>query len=276
MFDDGYRDFMALVASQIGTAIAGAQMYEQAQARAEELARLDHAKTAFFSNVSHEFRTPLTLMLGPTQEAIAAPERALSGGDLDIVYRNQLRLLKLVNTLLDFSRIEAGRVQARFTPTDLAALTTDLASAFRSATERAGLNLIVDCPPLPAPVHVDPEMWEKIVLNLVSNAFKFTFAGSISVTLAARDGDVELCVRDTGIGIAPQDLGRIFERFHRIERSAARTHEGSGIGLALVQELVTLHGGTIEATSTPGAGTEFRVHVPLGAAHLPAGSVKIA
>jgi len=273
IFDDGYRDFMALVASQIGTAIAGAQMYEQAQARAEELARLDHAKTAFFSNVSHEFRTPLTLMLGPTQEAIAAPERALSGGDLDIVYRNQLRLLKLVNTLLDFSRIEAGRVQARFTPTDLAALTTDLASAFRSATERAGLNLIVDCPPLPAPVYVDPEMWEKIVLNLISNAFKFTFAGSISVTLAARDGDVELCVRDTGIGIAPQDLGRIFERFHRIERSAARTHEGSGIGLALVQELVTLHGGTIEATSTPGAGTEFRVHVPLGAAHLPAGSV---
>ncbi len=270
MFDDGYRDFMSLVASQIGAAVAGAQMYEQAAARAEELARLDRAKTAFFSNVSHEFRTPLTLMLGPTQEAIASPEHALAGDDLDIVYRNQLRLLKLVNTLLDFSRLEAGRVQAHFTPIDLAALTTDLASAFRSATDRAGLQLIVDCPPLPAPVTVDPEMWEKIVLNLLSNAFKFTFEGSIHVTLAARDGHAELLVRDTGIGIAAEDLGRIFERFHRVERSAARTHEGSGIGLALVQELVTLHGGTITAASQPGRGAEFLVRIPLRSAPLPA------
>jgi len=268
-FDDAYRDFTALVASQIGAAIAGAQMLEQAEARAEELARIDRAKTAFFSNVSHEFRTPLTLMLGPTQEAVASPEHALSRDDLDIVYRNQLRLLKLVNTLLEFSRIEAGRVQARFTPTDLATLTADLASAFRSATDRAGLQLIVDCPPLPTPVYVDPEMWEKIVLNLISNAFKFTFKGSITVRLATSDDHVELRVRDTGIGVAPENLGRIFERFHRVERSAARTHEGSGIGLALVQELVALHGGTIAAASEPGRGTEFRVRIPLGSAHFP-------
>jgi len=273
LFDDAYRDFMALVASQIGTAIASAQMYEQAEARAEELARLDRAKTAFFSNVSHEFRTPLTLMLGPTQEAIASPEQALAGHDLETVYRNQLRLLKLVNTLLEFSRIEAGRVQARFAAVDVAALTADLASAFRSATERAGLRLVVDCPPLPAPAYVDPEMWEKIVLNLISNAFKFTFEGSIAVTVTASEDHVELRVRDTGIGIAPEDLGRIFERFHRVERSAARTHEGSGIGLALVQELVSLHGGTIRATSDVGRGTEFRVRIPLGSAHLPPDSV---
>ena len=267
LFDDAYRDFMALVASQIGTAIAGAQMYEQAEARADQLARLDRAKTTFFSNVSHEFRTPLTLMLGPTEEAIASPEHALTGQDLDTVHRNQLRLLKLVNTLLEFSRIEAGRAQARFMPTDLAALTVDLASAFRSAVERAGLQLVVNCPPLPRPIQVDPEMWEKIVLNLISNAFKFTFEGSISVTLAPSDGYAELSVRDTGVGIPTADLGRIFERFHRVERSAARTHEGSGIGLALVQELVTLHHGAITATSQQGRGTEFRVRIPMDVAH---------
>jgi signal transduction histidine kinase/DNA-binding response OmpR family regulator len=269
MLDAAYRNFLSLVASQIGTAIAGAQMLEQARARADELARLDRAKTAFFSNVSHEFRTPLTLMLGPTQEALASPERALSGEDLETVYRNQLRLLKLVNTLLEFSRIEAGRVDARFEPTDLGALTADLASAFRSATARAGLAFEVDCRPIGEAVHVDPEMWEKIVLNLISNAFKFTLEGSIRVELEAEGQHVELRVRDTGVGIAPGDLGRIFERFHQAPRAAARTHEGSGIGLALVQELVAIHGGTIQATSELGRGTEFVVRIPRGTAHLP-------
>ncbi len=276
MLDAAYRDFITLVASQIGTAMAGAQMLEQAQARADELARLDRAKTAFFSNVSHEFRTPLTLMLGPTEEAVASPEHALRGDDLDTVYRNQLRLLKLVNTLLEFSRLEAGRQQARFVPIDLAALTADLASAFRSATERAGLELKVDCRPISGGVHVDPEMWEKIVLNLVSNAFKFTFEGSITVQLEERDGSAELRVRDTGIGIAEQDLARIFERFQRIESAAARTLEGSGIGLALVRELVTMHGGTIHASSEPGRGSEFTVRIPLGSEHLPLDRLALA
>jgi signal transduction histidine kinase len=269
LLDDAYRDFLGLVAAQIGAAIAGAQMLEQAQARAEELARLDRAKTAFFSNVSHEFRTPLTLMLGPTQEALASPERALSGDDLATVYRNQLRLLKLVNTLLEFSRIEAGRVDARFQATDLSALTADLASAFRSATSKAGLQLEVECPVLGQPVYVDPEMWEKIVLNLISNALKFTFEGSIGVRLEIREQQAELRVRDTGIGIAADDLGRIFQRFHRVEQAAGRTHEGSGIGLALVQELVGVHGGTIRATSQLGQGSEFIVRIPLGQGHLP-------
>jgi signal transduction histidine kinase len=267
MLDDAYRDFLSLVASQIGTAVAGAQAFEEAQARAEALAQLDRAKTAFFNNVSHEFRTPLTLMLGPTEEALAAPDRTLRGADLETVHRNELRLLKLVNTLLDFSRIEAGRVNATFEPTDLAALTTDLASAFRSAIERAGLQLIVDCPPLPVPVHVDREMWEKIVLNLLSNALKFTFEGAITVRQSGDDAQVELRVRDTGIGIAPSDLARVFDRFHRIERAAARTHEGSGIGLALVRELVGIHGGTILASSAVGEGSEFCVRVPVGVAH---------
>ena len=266
--DDAYRDFLTLVASQIGAAIAAAQALEEAEGRAEALAELDRAKTAFFSNVSHEFRTPLTLMIGPTEDALGSPEKALRGEELETVHRNELRLLKLVNTLLDFSRIEAGRVTATFEATDLAALTADLASAFRSATERAGLQLVVDCPPLPSAVYVDREMWEKIVLNLLSNAFKFTFQGSIGVAVAATDTHVELRVRDTGIGIAPHDLDHIFDRFHRIERTAARTHEGSGIGLALVRELVAIHGGTVDAASVLGEGTVFTVRLPVGTAHL--------
>ena len=218
--------------------------------------------------MSHEFRTPLTLMLGPTEEALASPEKTLRGDELETVHRNELRLLKLVNTLLDFSRIEAGRVTATFEATDLAALTADLASAFRSATERAGLQLMVDCPPLPTAVYVDREMWEKIVLNLLSNAFKFTFQGSIAVAVAATDTHVELRVRDTGIGIAPHDLAHVFDRFHRIERTAARTHEGSGIGLALVRELVAIHGGTVDVASVLGEGTVFTVRLPVGTAHL--------
>jgi signal transduction histidine kinase/DNA-binding response OmpR family regulator len=268
--DNAYRDFLTMIASQIGTAIVSARALEEAQARADALAEIDRAKTAFFNNVSHEFRTPLTLLLGPTQDALASPDRVLAGGDLETVHRNALRLLKLVNTLLDFSRIEAGRVQAAFEPTDLATLTADLASAFRSATERAGLSLIVDCPPLPEPVYVDREMWEKVVLNLISNAFKFTLEGSIVVALVWRGARVELSVRDTGVGIAAAELPHVFDRFHRVGRAKARTHEGSGIGLALVRELVTMHGGTIDVASTVGEGTTFTVSIPTGMAHLPA------
>ena len=268
MFDAAYRDFLMMVASQIGTAVASARALEEAEARAAALAELDRAKTAFFSNVSHEFRTPLTLLLGPTEEAVTS-NGSLLGEDLEAVYRNGQRLLKLVNTLLDFSRIEAGRVQASFEPTDLARVTADLVSAFRSATERAGLALAVDCPPLPEPVYVDRDMWEKVVLNLVSNAFKFTFEGTIRVALSWRGDRVELIVADTGVGIAAEDLPCVFDRFHRVERARARTHEGSGIGLSLVRELVAMHGGTVAVDSIVGQGTTFRVTVPAGAAHLP-------
>ena len=268
MIDDAYRDFLSTVASQIGTAIASARALEEAQARADALAELDRAKTAFFSNVSHEFRTPLTLLLGPTEEA-AKSGGLLAGEDLQAVYRNAQRLLKLVNTLLDFSRIEAGRVQAVFEPTDLAVLTADLASAFRSATERADLELLVECAPLPEPVYVDREMWEKVVLNLLSNAFKFTFEGQIRVTLSWRGSRAELTVADTGVGIPAEHLPHIFDRFHRVEQSRGRTHEGSGIGLALVRELVAMHGGTVEVQSAKDHGTVFTIALPAGRAHLP-------
>jgi PAS domain S-box-containing protein len=269
LLDDDYRGFLTLVTSQIGASIANAHAYEEERQRAEALEELDRAKTAFFSNVSHEFRTPLTLMLGPVEDALASAEGALAGDNLRTVHRNALRLLKLVNALLDFARIEAGRVNAVYRPTDLASLTADVASAFRSAVEKAGLAYRVDCEGPGEPVFVDHDMWEKIVLNLVSNALKFTFDGSIAVSLESRADHVELAVTDTGTGIPEDEVGRLFERFHRVEGSRARTHEGSGIGLALVQELVRLHGGTVRVESRVGAGSTFTVTIPSGRAHLP-------
>jgi signal transduction histidine kinase/CheY-like chemotaxis protein len=269
--DEQYLGFIHLVAAQIATAIATARAYEQERRRAEALAEIDRAKTMFFSNASHEFRTPLTLMLGPLEDALAAEDLpVVERLRLRLTHRNSLRLLKLVNSLLDFSRIEAGRMQASYVPVDLARLTDELASNFRSACERARLALVVDCSPLPEPVHVDRDMWEKIVLNLLSNAFKFTFAGEIVVRLRAIGQQAELSVRDTGVGIPVAELPRVFERFHRIEGQKSRTHEGSGIGLALVQELVNLHGGTIQVESEEGRGATFTVAIPFGQAHLPA------
>ncbi|OWQ90168.1 hypothetical protein CDN98_04555 [Roseateles terrae] len=268
--DEGYRSFLNLVAGQLSAALTDAQAYEEERRRAEALAELDRAKTAFFSNVSHEFRTPLTLMLGPLEELMV-------GGDLtevqrqrlSLILRNANRLQRLVNALLDFSRLEAGRAQAYFEPVDLAALTRDIASTFRSAMEKAGLRFEVDCPPMSEPVMVDRDMWEKIVLNLLSNAFKFTLAGGVTLRMGQDENHVWMTVADTGVGIADDELPRLFERFHRIAGVEGRTHEGSGIGLALVQELVQLHGGRIEASSAPQQGTTFRLTVPLGEAHVP-------
>ena len=262
--DEQYRAFLELVADQVGTALGNARAYEAERKRAEALAQLDRAKTVFFSNVSHEFRTPLTLILGPTEEALASPDGALTGEALEIVHRNELRLLKLVNTLLEFSRIEAGRLDASYVPTDLAEFTADVASTFRSAFMRAGLEFVVDCPALSQPVYVDREMWEKIVLNLLSNALKFTLDGSVHLSLLERAGAVELGVRDTGVGIPDSEIAHVFERFHRVQGTRARTHEGSGIGLALVNELVRMHGGTLTVASRLDEGTTFTVTIPRG------------
>jgi PAS domain S-box-containing protein len=268
-FDQLYRSFFDLVSNQVAAAIASARAYEEERKRAEALAEIDRAKTAFFSNVSHEFRTPLTLILGPIEDALRSPEPALRGEDLNIVHRNQLRLLKLVNSLLDFSRIEAGRVEAVYTPTGIASFTTELASSFRSAMHRAGLRYKVDCEPIPEPLLIDRDMWEKIVLNLISNAFKFTFQGTVSVTIRGSEDSVKLQVSDTGTGIPEHELPHVFERFHRVEGARGRTYEGTGIGLALVQELVRLHHGIVSVQSREGEGSTFTVTIPKGSRHLP-------
>jgi signal transduction histidine kinase/DNA-binding response OmpR family regulator len=260
--DEQYSEFAEKAGSQLAASIASAR-------RRDEIAAVDRAKTAFFSNVSHEFRTPLTLMLAPIEDL-----RSLNTADaetrdrVELLHRNALRLLKLVNDLLDFSRIEAGRAVAAYRPTDLAALTADLASTFRSTIERAGLALVVDCPPLGEPVFVDRDLWEKIVLNLLSNSFKFTFDGVITVRLTKEAEAAVLEIRDTGTGISEHEIPRLFERFHRIEGARSRSHEGSGIGLALVHELIRMHGGEIRVESRLGEGTTFFVQIPLGTRHL--------
>ena len=271
LFDDKYAGFLDLVAGSIGAAIANAEAYEQERRRADALAEIDRAKTAFFSNVSHEFRTPLTLMLAPLEDVLAKPEAGVIADNRELVevaHRNGVRLLKLVNTLLDFSRIEAGRVQATYEPVNLSAYTAELASNFRSVVERSGMRLVVACDPLPVPVYVDRDMWEKVILNLLSNAFKFTFDGEIRVSVRANGDNAEIVVGDTGTGIPDEELPRLFERFRRVEGARGRSHEGSGIGLALVQELVRLHGGDIHVESKVGEGSVFIVTLPFGTQHL--------
>ena len=272
--DDAYRGFYELLTAAVTAAAVTVRARKDERDRAEALAEIDRAKTAFFANVSHELRTPLTLILGPLEQSMALADQLPPDERERVVlaHRNGLRLLKLVNSLLDFSRIEAGRVQASFQPTDLAAYTAELASVFRSAIECAGLTLRFDVVPLHEAVNIDRDMWERIVLNLLSNAFKFTFKGEICVAVQpSADGQAaEVVVSDTGTGIASAELPRLFERFYRIEGSRGRSFEGSGLGLALVQELVKLHGGRIDVHSEPGTGSRFTISVPFGDAHLPA------
>lgn len=269
--DDEYRNFYNQLSNAFTTAISNVLAYEEELKRAEALAEIDRAKTAFFSNVSHEFRTPLTLILGPLEDSLADTTDPLSETQRIrqvVTHRNALRLLKLVNSLLDFSRIEAGRLQAHFKPVDLSQLTMDIASNFRSATDRAGLQLRIEASKLPEPIYIDQEMWEKIILNLISNAFKFTFDGEISVSVDWTGEGARVEVRDTGIGVPSKELPRLFERFHRVQGAKGRSFEGTGIGLALVQELVRMHGGTISVASIEGRGTKFSIFIPKGKAHL--------
>jgi PAS domain S-box-containing protein len=274
LFDEGYRGFLELTAGQIAATIANAQAYEEERRRAEALEEINRQKTAFFSNVSHEFRTPLTLMLGPLEDLLADPASVLgeeSRALVEVAHRNALRLLKLVNSLLDFSRLEAGRARADFEPVDLTALTAEFASNFSSVAEKARLKFEVAGDKLDAPVYVDRDMWEKVVLNLLSNAFKFTLDGGIYVALRASTDRkaAELTVSDTGAGIPADQLPKLFDRFYQVGGQKGRSLEGSGIGLALVREIVSLHGGNVEVKSEPGRGSSFIVRIPFGIAHLP-------
>lgn len=270
-FDSNYKQFAQLIADRIGIEINNVLNYEQEKKKAAELAELDRAKTVFFSNISHEFRTPLTLMLGNLEEALR--DSATSSKDherIEATHRNAMRLLKLVNTLLDFSRIESGRQKAAYSLTDIASLTKNLAGNFRSIIEKAGLRFEVKADTIIQPVYIDKQMWEKIVFNLLSNAFKYTLSGKITLRLYSDNTNVVLEVEDTGVGIPENELSHMFERFHRVENVVGRTYEGTGIGLSLTKELVQLHGGTISVKSKEGKGSTFTVNIPFGKKHLPA------
>ncbi|MDI6102704.1 response regulator [Actinoplanes sp. NEAU-A12] len=266
--DETYRSFLQLLAQQVATAAGNAQAYQDERDRAAALAELDRVKTDFFTNVSHEFRTPLTLMLGPLADALADRGEPLGEAQrarVDTARRNASRLLTLVNELLTFTSIGTGEARTAPRTLDLALFTAELAGVFRAAVERTGLRLVVRCPPLPRPVAVDPGHWEKIVTNLISNALKFTFVGEIRVILESDASAIRLRVEDTGIGIDADEIPRLFDRFHRVRGVRSRSHEGTGIGLALVRELARLAGGDVEAAGAPGEGATFTVVLPWAA-----------
>ena len=273
-FDDAYRGFLELVAAQVAAALASAEAYEEARQRAERLAEIDRAKSIFYTNISHEFRTPLTLMLAPVEDLLREEEGPLTSSQRDkllAMRRSALRLRRLLSGLLDLSRVEAGSLELQTEAVDLASLTREIASAFEPAMTSARLRFVVDCPPLPRPVRIDRSVWETIVPNLLSNALKYTTHGSVTLRLRAMDGRARLTVQDTGIGIPPAALPHVFERFYRAPESAARSIEGTGIGLALVREFVHALGGKVGVRSEPGAGSIFTVEVPFdGAAAAPA------
>lgn len=269
--DEKYWSFFSLVADQIATSFSEIHALDEERKRAEALAEIDRAKTIFFSNISHEFRTPLTLLLGPIEDVLTDPQSiAVNKYRMGIAHRNALRMQKLVNTLLEFSRIEAGRMEGKFSQVDICAFTRELASSFRSAIEKAGMQLHTTCGEIRDEVYVDVDMWEMIILNLVSNAFKYSKQGHIEVGVRQVNQEVQVTVTDTGAGIPEDQQDKIFQRFHRISNVQGRSQEGTGIGLAMVKELVKLHKGLISVESKLGEGSTFTITLPVGKGHLPA------
>ncbi len=262
-FDADHERFATLVADQVGQVLGVASERAREQSRLEALAALDAAKTAFLSNVSHEFRTPLTLLLGPLEDVLGGRSERLAPEDLEVMHSSAHRLLRMVNGLLDVARIEADGLLASPEATDLSELTRDLMVPFESAAGRTGLELETRLDPSIGIVWVDPALWEKILLNLVANALKFTREGSVTVTLTAAQDQIVLRVADTGVGIPESEVGQVFDRFHRVQTGGARSIEGTGIGLALVAEAARAMGGSTGLTSEVGVGSTFEVSLPL-------------
>jgi signal transduction histidine kinase/DNA-binding response OmpR family regulator len=253
------------------------QAYDELRASlatTDQLQTLDELKTRFFTNISHELRTPLTLIISPLEQMLTETGTAGPRPELALMHRNARRLLHLINQLLDIARLEAGSMQLLPVPTDLAAAAQAAVVAFAPLAQAKDVSLHLETPPAAAPLpplYADPDKLEHIIYNLLSNALKFTPAGGqVWVKVAAAEGQAELTVQDSGIGIADEQLPRVFERFHQADASHTRQYGGSGVGLALVRELVNLHGGSISAASQVGVGSSFCVSLPLGTAHLPA------
>ena len=256
------------VAVQAAIAVQQSRLYQKTREQTEQLMQLDRQKTEFFQNISHEFRTPLTLTLGPLEAAVDQGE-GLNYEQSEVALRNARRLLRLVNQLLDLQRLDAGRMQPTFRPVNPEAFVDDIVTAFRPYCDRKGLSLVSQLSPCPT-LFLDLEKFDKVLYNLLSNAVKFTpEGGTITVTLTPQDEQCVLTVADTGQGIREDQLPHLFERFRQADGSANRRHEGTGLGLSLVQELVSLHHGQIAVESVYGSGTTFRVGLPVGRQHLP-------
>ncbi len=276
IFNEQYEGYFNLISQQKSIHLANVLTLDEEKKRFEELSELNKAKTDFFNNASHELRTPLMLILGPIENLLAEGDALTPQmkSEIEVVYRSAIRLLKLVNNLLDFSRIESHRKDILYEEVDLRQLTTTIASGFASAIENAGLKFAINCDEITHPVYVDKEMWENIIINLLSNAFKYTLNGSISLSLHEVGNHIELCVSDTGVGIPQSDLDKIFQRFYRVKGSRGRTHEGTGIGLALIKELIALHGGSIMVKSEVDKGSSFTACIPVGKDHIPADKIR--
>ena len=259
---DGY--FALVTASLRNVLLTQAELWAQRRQVAKATA-LDAAKSAFFAGVSHELTTPLALISAPLADILDRDEQLSARTRHDLVLANASvdRLSRMVEAMLDFSRMEAGRVVPRLQETDIALAARGLCAAFAPTLERAGLQFAVDAAPLPRPALVDRDFLERILLNLLSNAVKFTAVGTVGVRLAD-DGDAYLVeVSDTGPGIAPEDHDRVFARFERLSPpSGGRAAAGAGIGLAMVRQLTELLGGTVELQSALGEGSRFTVRLP--------------
>lgn len=257
---------------------------ELEQVEAEKLRELDKMKSHFFANISHEFRTPLTLLLGPIEKWREKAQGEDLQKDLGMMQRNARRLLRLINQLLDISKLEAGSMKLRATRGNIVTFAKGIAQSFQSVAANKNIMLRIESASEEIELYFDRDKMEKILSNLLSNAFKFTAeGGEVSLSLrrnplsnqidsslknAPRNDMLKLIVTDTGIGIPEEELQHIFDRFYQVDGSHTRDQEGTGIGLALVKELVEVHHGTISVRSEIGKGTEFTIQIPLGLAHL--------
>ncbi len=262
--DAGFADYLELAALLIGAGVSGWGDLAMERQHTETLRKLDAAKSAFLANVSHELRTPLSLISGPLQDVLAHPDLPAELRErLQMVRGNVVRLTRMVDAMLDFSRMEAGRVVPALAELDVAMLLRALGESFRTAIENAGLTFVVAGPDLSRAGLLDRDMVERIVLNLLSNALKYTPRGRIELRWRDLGDSFEVAVADTGIGIAVRDQSRVFERFEQLPgRAQARSSEGAGIGLAMVKQLSELLGGGVDLSSSPGRGSTFTVRLP--------------
>ncbi|KAI9328079.1 hypothetical protein BDR26DRAFT_1012478 [Obelidium mucronatum] len=273
-YDERYRSFINMAVHEIATSYTSVKSLETAKKQNHALLELDKVKTSFFVSMSHELRTPLTLIISPVEDVIKESKNQLTkeqSSTLELVRKNACRLLKLVNTLLDIGRLNAGCMTATFRRTNIADKIHQFESMFEGIIKKAGLNFITEFSQINEPCYMDEEMLQKIVFNLLGNAIKFTLKGYIKTALRLSDDNkkFEFVVEDSGVGIPKDQLGRVFQQFHRVDYAGGRSFEGSGIGLALVSDLVKLHGGTITLRSVFGVGSTFIVSIPVGKNHLP-------